>query len=61
MNYNNLSKITFNKRKKGVLKKAAELAVLCDLKLIIQFTDLNGNLLRYFSEEPNQLIEFFDT
>ena len=50
--------ITFNKRKNGLLKKAAELSLLCHLKLFIAFTDLNGNLINFFTPDSDFLNEF---
>ena len=37
--------ITFNKRKTGLLKKAAELAMLCKIKLYLAFTDTENNII----------------
>ncbi len=37
-------KVTFNKRKRGLLKKAAELALLCNVKVVLTFTDLCNQL-----------------
>ena len=42
-------KITFNKRKSGLLKKAAEITMLTNIKLRITFTDLSGNLINFSS------------
>ncbi len=50
--------ITFNKRKNGLLKKAAELSLLCQLKLFLAFTDLNGNLINFYTPDSDFLNEF---
>ena len=39
--------ITFNKRKNGLLKKACELAVLCNIKMLLCFTDLSKNNCKF--------------
>ena len=56
LNYKNnikklIRKITFTKRKLGLLKKAAELSMLCNIQLGLTFTDTYGNLINFFS--PN--------
>ncbi|CAD8103147.1 unnamed protein product [Paramecium sonneborni] len=43
--------ITFNKRKNGLLKKACELAVLCNIKMLLCFSDLSGNVYQFISNE----------
>lgn len=50
--------ITFNKRKNGLLKKAAEISLLCKTKLFLAFTDLNGNLVNFFTPDSDFLNEF---
>lgn len=42
-----LRNITFNKRKMGLLKKATELSVLCNVKVYLMFTDMHNNLFRF--------------
>lgn len=49
-----LRNITFNKRKAGLLKKAAELSMLCNIQVCLAFTDVYGNLINFFS--PNMEI-----
>ena len=41
-----LRNITFNKRKHGLLKKATELSILCNIKVVLFFTDLHNNLCK---------------
>jgi hypothetical protein len=44
-----LRNITFNKRKAGLLKKAAELSMLCNIQVYLAFTDVYGNLINFYS------------
>lgn len=50
-------KVTFCKRKHGLLKKAAELATLCGVKVSLLFTDLVESV-HYFTNEPSIRVEF---
>ena len=54
------NQVTFCKRKHGLLKKAAELATLCGVKVTLMFTDL-GESVHYFSNETGLKIEFEHT
>ncbi|CAD8115474.1 unnamed protein product [Paramecium sonneborni] len=47
--------ITFNKRKNGLFKKACELAILCNIKMLLCFTDLNGTVYQFMSNENSQM------
>src|SRR3990167_7239506 len=51
------NQVTFCKRKHGLLKKAAELATLCGVKVSLLFTDL-GDYPHYFSNDHEVKIEF---
>ena len=54
-------KVTFCKRKKGLLKKSIELAILCDLKLFLYIYDKNSNRVIHFSSDENQdFMEMFN-
>ena len=47
-----VTKVTFCKRKYGLLKKAAELATLCGVKICLLFSDLLDGV-HYLSNDPN--------
>lgn len=51
---------TFNKRKSGLLKKAAELSILCDVEIsVIMFSKHNGEtkMHQYTSSDPQAMLE----
>jgi hypothetical protein len=52
--------MTYHKRKIGLVKKAAELAVLCDLKLYLIFDDTNGNIIKFQSHPYQKLKDYFE-
>ena len=51
---------TFMKRKTGLIKKAAELSRLCQIKMLLMFEDLSGDLIQYSTDgifEPSKYFE----
>jgi hypothetical protein len=54
-----LRHVTFNKRKNGLIKKAAELSMLCDLKLLLIFEDTTGALVQYSAHDIFNQFEYF--
>ncbi|KRX10711.1 Transcription factor, MADS-box [Pseudocohnilembus persalinus] len=60
INDERLRNITFNKRKAGLLKKAAELSMLCNIKVCLAFTDVYGNLINFFSPDAQVIDDFKD-
>ena len=46
-----LRQVTFYKRKRGLLKKAAELSLLCDVKVLLFIVDKNDKVMIFSSEE----------
>ena len=46
-----LRQVTFYKRKKGLLKKAMELSLLCDVKIFLNIIDKNNRMMIFCSEE----------
>eukprot|EP00184_Porphyridium_aerugineum_P006561 CAMPEP_0184696892 /NCGR_PEP_ID=MMETSP0313-20130426/4048_1 /TAXON_ID=2792 /ORGANISM="Porphyridium aerugineum, Strain SAG 1380-2" /LENGTH=364 /DNA_ID=CAMNT_0027155613 /DNA_START=134 /DNA_END=1228 /DNA_ORIENTATION=- len=46
--------VTFSKRKNGLLKKAMELAVLCDCEVSVMIFTKNGKLVEFSSEGSHQ-------
>mgnify|MGYP000950704288 FL=1 len=53
-------KDTFHKRKFGLLKKASELSMLCNLKLLLFFEDLTGKLIQYSSQGNYDPTDYFE-
>lgn len=49
--------VTFSKRKNGLLKKAQELAVLCDVELSVMIFTKKGKLVEYSSAPQAELLE----
>jgi hypothetical protein len=46
-----IRQVTFYKRKKGLLKKAMELSLLCDVKVFLTIVDKNHRMMIFSSEE----------
>jgi hypothetical protein len=46
-----IRQVTFYKRKKGLLKKAMELSLLCDVKIFLTIVDKNQRMMIFSSEE----------
>jgi hypothetical protein len=45
-----IRQVTFYKRKKGLLKKAMELSLLCEVKMLLGIVDKNDKVMIYSSE-----------
>ena len=52
-----IRKVTFCKRKKGLLKKCIELSVLCDLKMFVFMYDHEDNRVVHYASDAQQ--DFF--
>ncbi|MCL7035345.1 hypothetical protein MKW94_017933 [Papaver nudicaule] len=52
--------VTYSKRKKGILKKARELNILCDAQICLIMFSKTGKLTEYLSPSTTSLKEFFD-
>lgn len=50
---------TFHKRKVGLVKKAAELSMLCGIKMLLAFEDLNGDVFKYSTHGIFEPREYF--
>lgn len=53
--YNN-AQITFSKRKAGLLKKAYELSILCDVEIAVIMITSNNKLYQYASSNMNSIL-----
>jgi hypothetical protein len=54
-----LRHITFNKRKNGLIKKAAELSMLCNINMLLVFEDGAGNLVQFSKNKISSVNAFF--
>ena len=52
-------KVTFTKRKNGLMKKAMELSVLCDCQIALVIFNSNNKLFQYSSGDINQVLRRF--
>jgi len=54
-----LRNITYNKRKNGLIKKAAEISLLCNINLMLVFEDLNGTLVQFSRNKTKSISNFY--
>ncbi|KVI10875.1 hypothetical protein Ccrd_010725 [Cynara cardunculus var. scolymus] len=52
--------VTFSKRKTGLLKKAKELAILCDAEVALLIFSSTGKLHEYASSSMDTVVERYD-
>ena len=50
------NQITFSKRKAGLLKKAYELSILCDVEIAVIMITSNKKLYQYASSNMNSIL-----
>ena len=54
-------KVTYHKRKKGILKKAVELSVLCDVNAFVFIFDKSSQRCVHFASDPQlDLLSLFN-
>ena len=53
----NVSQVTFTKRKNGLMKKAMELSVLCGCEISLVIFNSNGKLFQYSSTEMEAILQ----
>ncbi|KAK3128720.1 hypothetical protein QOZ80_6BG0465560 [Eleusine coracana subsp. coracana] len=53
--------VTFSKRRRGLFKKAEELAVLCDADVALIVFSATGKLSQYASSSMNEIIDKYST
>ena len=49
----------FYKRKTGLVKKAAELSMLCNVRMLVVFEDLSGEIVKYSTHGIYDPVEYF--
>jgi hypothetical protein len=54
--YRDLFKVTFTKRKFGLMKKAYELSVLCDCEISVIIFNSNNKLFQYASTDMDKVL-----
>lgn len=52
-------KDTFHKRKVGLVKKAAELSMLCNVRMLLVFEDLAGEIIKYSTHGNYDPVQYF--
>uniref|UniRef100_A0A453R480 MADS-box domain-containing protein n=1 Tax=Aegilops tauschii subsp. strangulata TaxID=200361 RepID=A0A453R480_AEGTS len=53
--------VTFSKRRRGLFKKAEELAVLCDADVALVVFSSTGKLSQFASSSMNEIIDKYST
>lgn len=48
-----LNKITYNKRKVGLLKKVVEISAMCGVSVSLEFEDTDGNIIKIKALDGN--------
>jgi hypothetical protein len=57
----NHQRVTYCKRKRGIIKKAIELSVLCDVNICLLIQDNTANKVVHFSSKSDiKLLDYFN-